>query len=568
MLRPRIADGDASSEGLKLSPKYVVSRRCPPQSKQANTMRSISVRNNTNASFYRRHGRRASFLIHPYGLRIVEFYSKEKQKPPSVDDAALANALATEIAKVLGERETEISKALRTVLETSWKDEYSITGEREESIEGTLRHSDQRPAGNPDVVVRTTPQTPISGEIGQRRRVILIIDVSVDNNGGEKKIGRAFEYANLIDAPHETVLLFSLHVDRTREKHKLTQEAFIYMHSDLKEKRKIGFLWREVYERNEGECVLHFLERGFVGIVRCLKCAEHLRAISSSSETLSSKKWDVVSDNVAIQDESKVFKVFDSRSHPTIRRPDHWLEKHPWTRDLQVKKHLEFKESGDVDQLGRPTRKRYRGEDYDLTVSYPKGTVLVLRYGFVKGSHIATKASDFKAIAECIKSMHAVNIVHSDIRGFNMLHPVSGGIQVSRLIDFDLCGQPGVDSYHPGFSEMVCDNCFPRSGKPEKKVQKRDDWQELASVMAHYTIFDDAKKREAWDTLVLTLRDSPSGEDVPESIESYIRQYGDCKIEVPLPTRRAWDLMLKGTGSPNKNQQRSRGSLTTSQGSS
>jgi hypothetical protein len=63
-----------------------------------------------------------------------------------------------------------------------------------------------------------------------------------------------------------------------------------------------------------------------------------------------------------------------------------------------VVKHLEFKESDNVDCLGKPiNRKRKSGDDGSPSmVPYPKGSVLVIKYDFVIGSHFASKVSDFR----------------------------------------------------------------------------------------------------------------------------------------------------------------------------
>jgi tRNA A-37 threonylcarbamoyl transferase component Bud32 len=74
------------------------------------------------------------------------------------------------------------------------------------------------------------------------------------------------------------------------------------------------------------------------------------------------------------------------------------------------------------------------------------GSVRIIRYKFVNGTHIASKVSHFHSIANCIKEMHQTGFMHGDVRGFNMLHPhpqhvagqPSAGIKKSLLIDFDL----------------------------------------------------------------------------------------------------------------------------------
>jgi hypothetical protein len=550
-------------------------------------MVSISVRNNTNASFYARHGRRSSLLIHPHGLELLQYYADMKQKPMSDEDSKTAVALSEALNKVIGKIETEVSTALRKVLKDEWKHagKFSVTGEREESVKGTL--SDSSVTGDPDAVIRMTP---VSGKVDQKKLVMLALEVSVDGNGGEKKIGQAFDFSSLIDDPNETILIFTLHVDRRKDDLKITQEAFIYLHSKEEGERKIGFLWREVYGRGANSNLnLEFLKNSCRGIVRCLKCTEKLCDISSTAATETT--WDLVSDNVAIatatgeEGEKHVFKIFDNRFHPTYRKPDVWLKNdYQWIKELEVEKYLEFEEGfveeGSVEVLGKPAnvRKRPNGAYAPNTVSYPKGSVLVIKYKFVRGTHFASRASHFQEIATCIKSMHKKGIVHADIRGFNMLHPVPGGIEKSCLIDFDLCGSPEEDQYPPGYASEVKDNVYPRYGREGSLLEKVHDWCELASVMAHYTIGDDhvnsmtelrklRKAKAAWGTLVKKYK-SNEGEDAGEfatRIDAFISEHGDVAIEMSSSDREDLEERMKGTGSPDKKRQKSRGTATIEQ---
>jgi hypothetical protein len=68
-------------------------------------MVSISVQNNINDSFYASHGRIASLLIHPHGLKLLQYYAGMKGCDPNSkplsddeDDTVLANALSTALA--------------------------------------------------------------------------------------------------------------------------------------------------------------------------------------------------------------------------------------------------------------------------------------------------------------------------------------------------------------------------------------------------------------------------------------------------------------------------------------
>jgi hypothetical protein len=568
-------------------------------SKAASNMVSISVGNNTNASFYARHGRRSSLLSHPHGLKLLKFYAKNEKKPINLNpkDTDLANALAVSLAAVVREKEVQeqISTRLRTVLQESLAADsdgkFSVTGEKKESVEGTLSQSSASATGDPNAVIRMTP-TPLhlSGKVEQQALVMLIIEVSVDKNDGEKKIEQAcpFDYSSLIDAPNETVLLFTWNVDRIQKDKgliiKITQEAFIYLHREKESERKMGFLWREAYEvGNESD--LEFLKKSCGGIVRCLKCSEYLRTISSTTNSTSPKKWDVVSDNVAIEDDKYVFKIFDNRFHPTYCKPDAWLQQqYPWISELEVEKYLEFEESDSViETLGKLTKKRCYGEDSRKNVSYPKGSVLVIKYKFVNGTHFASRASHFQAVAQQIASMHAAGIVHADIRGFNMLHPhphtepVHDGILKSRLIDFDLCGSSRIDTYPPGFASHIKDNMFSRRGRPGEIMMEEDDWCELASVMGYYTVQADPetmkdmeeykKKEDAWETLYTLFVDPPSADplDFSASINGFIAEHGDAEISLRKGLEIVWKKMIKGIGSANKKNQKSRGSTTIDQ---
>ena len=545
-------------------------------------MVSISVRNNSNASYYYREGRRSSLLIHPHGLKLLENYKQEKNSPICPKDTALSDAIASSLATVIRAKEVEISTSLRKVLKDSWADasggKFYVTGEKEESVQGVLDHA--RASGDPDVVIRMlTPSEP-SSNVEQKKLVMMIIEVSVDKSGGEKKIGQAFDYSCLIEHCNGTVLLLTLNVDRTRAGGmKITQEAFIYLHSSEESERKMGFLWREVYEAGD-KTDLDLLKNSCGGIVRCLNCTECLRIIpSTANEAVPETQWNMVSDNVVVQDDKFVFKIFDNRFHPTFRKPNVWLEKrHRWIANLNVEKHLEFNESESLDVLGKPTRKRERDSDPPTNVAYPRGSVVVIKYKFVAGTHFASKVSHFQQVARCITSMHEADIVHGDIRGFNMLHPhpspntVSDAITRSCLIDFDLCGKPGVDKYPPGYASKVDDNVFARSGKQCQSMEKFHDWRELSSVMAHYSIPLDSiatlqefkDKQKAWETLVnlLDVENVAKDADFAASIDTFIREDGDADIQLPNTLKRLWSNLLKGTGSPNKKQQRSWGSAT------
>jgi hypothetical protein len=70
-------------------------------------MSTISGWNSSDASFYRRHGRRASLLCHPVGLEVLKLYAKLKEEGiDDVVDLPLAESLAKNLQPVVRQRET------------------------------------------------------------------------------------------------------------------------------------------------------------------------------------------------------------------------------------------------------------------------------------------------------------------------------------------------------------------------------------------------------------------------------------------------------------------------------
>jgi hypothetical protein len=84
------------------------------------------------------------------------------------------------------------------------------------------------------------------------------------------------------------MLLCTIHFDRNKKSNnRMTAviECFIFVSSADEPRRKIGFLWREVYEVEATttlESDSDFLKRCCPGIVRCLMCTEYLFTIASS----------------------------------------------------------------------------------------------------------------------------------------------------------------------------------------------------------------------------------------------------------------------------------------------
>jgi hypothetical protein len=563
----------------------------------------ISERNSSNVSFYKRHGCRASLLCHPAGLKVLKGYAKLMKNGLSDTALVSAKSLAMKLANVVRDnrdflqrnKETSISTCLTEAIQEGWcqshySDYTSTLGESEKNVQGQRVFSSQSPtSGNPETVVRMAPSSCLylSREQEKKKIVQLIIEVSVDQNGGEKKVDQAFDYAaSLIEGNGQTLLLFTFQIDRSNCL-QITHEAFLYLHSQTESEREMGFLWREVYTQQDKETDLAFLEKSCEGVVRCLECSTIQRncAIDYPSQ------WKVASDNAVIFTDRNankyVYKVFDNRFHPTHRRPDEWLKnERTWIQSLGgVETEFEFKESIALDTLGWPAKgKRARDSDSPKSqshTSYPNGSVLVIKYAYVKGTHFASRVSHFLDIARCISEMHGENMVHGDVRGFNMLHPYPAdseefkdGIEHSLLIDFDLSGLANSEEYRypPGYQTSVIDNAFERSGVAGEKMQKMDDWKDLGAVMSHYSISDSAitsfdeykEAKKAWVSLKKASRQIEG--NAVGLLKNFIQHHDNLEIEMYDHLRdRMEEITVRGTGSPNKLQQQPIGRLSIDQ---
>ena len=126
---------------------------------------SISNRNKTTDSYYKRHQRRASLLVHPFGVELLKDYKDQRKQPRKEDDGLvdkLVTVLSTKSKKcekmLWNASEVEISESIRTALNEHWKPpscKRTVKGENDEKVEGEL--SQQPTSGNPDIVVRIEP---------------------------------------------------------------------------------------------------------------------------------------------------------------------------------------------------------------------------------------------------------------------------------------------------------------------------------------------------------------------------------------------------------------------------
>lgn len=125
------------------------------------------------------------------------------------------------------------------------------------------------------------------------------------------------------------------------------------------------------------------------------------------------------------------------------------------------------------------------------------GKLLVIATPFREGQHDATKPADFLPIVRHLEYLHEQNVVHGDIRAFNIVFGTtaegpsdeeggaSGGVfKASQgcLIDFDFGGNLDSNPRYPeGYMKVLGDGS--RIGTARAEIQTHEDWYALAYVI-------------------------------------------------------------------------------------
>jgi len=531
-------------------------------------------------------------------MKVLKHYAGLKQNgengpsssptSSSEQNISISRHLHDTLRPIIADRETEISGRLRQEMKNVLEKKnckVAVTGEDDERVSGEL--SQQLVTGKPDIVLRMAGVD--DSDDSNLKKATTIIEVSVDKNGGEKKCGQGCDYAALCSNPNETIIVLSLHFDRTQTDIdlKITQQAFLWVGNDDEKKRRFGFLWREVYQSSTlaKEGIDTDLKAACDGIVRSIDCAMYMNNLEKDD-----MEWETMGDNVAIEGRETVYKIFDNRFQPTFRKPDNWLgfqnEEYDWMEGFDISTELYFEESDKIETLGMPTpknkKRRRSGDPAPSSVPYPQGSVRIIKYNYLHGTHYASKVSDFLAIAECISKMHKAGFVHGDVRGFNMLHPIRNtaqpvdpndtqpagsndtqSIKTSMIIDFDLCGRADDEGalYPPGYSISVPENLNNRSGVENQRMKVEDDWKDLASAMGTYLISNSTGQvMESWFALHSHIAKSKN-ESIPSAIETFIGQHTDLEVMMIPIKKEEIENKVRGTGSPNKQKQRPLGSI-------
>jgi serine/threonine protein kinase len=172
----------------------------------------------------------------------------------------------------------------------------------------------------------------------------------------------------------------------------------------------------------------------------------------------------------------QVFRSYDNRFCHTFRNLTVYLESTivPGSKSIFLlgrSNHLELQldpDCGDKEWLWRPNG----------------GGLTIISTPFYEGHHWAESPAEFVPIALHVDEMHAEDIVHADIRAYNInFRKDSTGR--SCLIDFDFSGKideaMGTPKYPEGDQQVLVDGI--RKGKAGRQVTKWHDWAALLDVI-------------------------------------------------------------------------------------
>ena len=286
-----------------------------------------------------------------------------------------------------------------------------------------------------------------------------------------------------------------------------------------------------------------------------------------------------------------MYRSYDNRLRPTVRRPDLYQEEItindvPGPIAKSVLKLRDKHSSLDFGELNS-TASADTIKTMDWLWEY-KGKLLIISTAYHEGVHYAELPSHFKPIINNLEQLHAQGYVHGDIRAYNIVlqytpsrseaKEVGGGQSNNSgndcagwLIDFDYGGKNCEVEYPKGYRKLLQDGRRP--GKERKKITIMDDWVSLIGLIFHTHIF---KRREgavlsaelelSIQNIFFELQDCRDMEvdqllsllreyiDLTSSNGYYVTLHLDYKADLEecglLPTSKYFNASLAATGSP------------------
>jgi len=109
-----------------------------------------------------------------------------------------------------------------------------------------------------------------------------------------------------------------------------------------------------------------------------------------------------------------------------------------------------------------------------------KGRLLIISIPYREGSHQETKVSDFCPIHDHLSYLHNFNMVHGDLRAFNIVFGTSEGM--GWLINLDFGGSVGQACYPKNYKTVLKDG--DRLGEPTMLIKRFHDYWALWNIMS------------------------------------------------------------------------------------
>jgi len=209
-----------------------------------------------------------------------------------------------------------------------------------------------------------------------------------------------------------------------------------------------------------------------------------------------------------------------------------------------------------VDLNGQPTfRRRHQqmvrfGEKVEYELGGEDSDLVVLKYPYMDGEHVAASVEHFVSAINSIVQLHTQQVVHGDIRASNLVFGANG---CCKLIDFDFAGSTS-ERYPERFihdHELLKDVVRHKGAQAGSRLCFEHDWSAIASIMEMHTL---EGATEDWKKAVTELH-----KGCPAAALELLRQHSALPL-VPIERLKQAVHLQKGTGTPEKRTLDHRGS--------
>jgi len=156
--------------------------------------------------------------------------------------------------------------------------------------------------------------------------------------------------------------------------------------------------------------------------------------------------------------------------------------------------------------------------------------VTLIRYQFIRGSHVASSVSQVIVVLNQLLKMHSNGHCHGDIRAFNMVFG-----KASKLIDFDFSGDSSSKRYPEGYNIDIPDGARHDGAKAGCKLHVLHDLYSFGAVMKLF----ECDEGESWNSAIQKLqKERPNGGDALTELK-HIK-------DVPLKATAAYSTLVSG----------------------